>query len=99
MLDHLVAWQQRDIDTACKIWNNGLSQLQDYIADMGRLHLRYQTATWLRGLIPSPFMRPPMPRPRQIEIDTIYGLLENMGLSVIDKSDAAIDRSGRVVSA
>jgi len=99
MLDHLVAWQQRDIDTACKIWNNGLSQLQDYIADMGRLHVRYQTATWLRGLIPSPFMRPPMPRPRQIEIDTIYGLLENMGLSVIDKSDAAIDRSGRVVSA
>jgi 4-hydroxy-tetrahydrodipicolinate synthase len=98
MLDHLAAWEQRDIDRACRIWNNSLSQLQDYIAYMGRLHVRYQTATWLRGLIPNPFMRPPMPLPRQIEIDTIYGLLENVGLSVIDKSCAAINRSDKVLS-
>jgi 4-hydroxy-tetrahydrodipicolinate synthase len=61
--------------------------------------VRYQTATWLRGLIPSPFMRPPMPLPRQIEIDTIYGLLKNAGLSVIDKSEAVIDRPSKVLSA
>jgi 4-hydroxy-tetrahydrodipicolinate synthase len=99
MLDHLMAWERRDIDTACRIWDDGLVQLQEYVADMGRLHVRYQTATWLRGLIPCPFMRPPMPRPRQIEIDTIYGLLKNAGLSVIDKSEAVIDRPSKVHSA
>jgi dihydrodipicolinate synthase/N-acetylneuraminate lyase len=93
MLDHLEAWRRRDLDAACRIWNGGLVQLHEYVADMGRLHVRYQTATWLRGLIPNPFMRPPMPRPRQIEIDTIYELLKNLGLSVIDRTDAVIEKS------
>lgn len=84
MLDHLEAWDNKDIDRATQIWNGGLYQLQDYVADMGRLHIRYKTATWLRGLIPSPFMRPPMPKPRQEEIDTIYRLLKNLRLPVID---------------
>eukprot|EP01036_Dinobryon_divergens_P048699 gene48699-65307_t len=92
MLDHLDAWDQRDIDTACKVWNGGLVQLHEYIADMGRLHVRYKVATWLRGLIPNPFMRPPMPSPRQIEIDTIYDLLVKAGLSVIDKKDAVLGK-------
>jgi 4-hydroxy-tetrahydrodipicolinate synthase len=90
MLDHLEAWRIRDLDAACQIWEGGLSQLQDYVADMGRLHIRYKTATWLRGLIPSPFMRPPMPRPLQSEIDTLYALLKNAGVSVIEKSDAKL---------
>ena len=59
---------------------------------MGRLHVRYKVATWLRGLIPNPFMRPPMPDPRQIEIDTIYALLQAAGLSVIDKKDAVLGK-------
>ncbi len=84
MLDHLDAWDEKDIDKATRIWNGGLYQLQDYIADMGRLHVRYKAATWLRGLIPNPFMRPPMPKPRQEEIDTIYRLLTNLKLPVID---------------
>ena len=49
MLDHLEAWRNRDLNTACQIWDGGLSQLQDYVADMGRLHIRYKTAAWLRG--------------------------------------------------
>jgi len=65
-------------------------QLHEYIADMGRLHTRYQTAAWLRGLIPNPYMRPPMPLPRQVEIDTIYELLQKLGLSVIDKSETSL---------
>lgn len=92
MLNHLDAWDNRDIDTACKVWNGGLVQLHEYIADMGRLHVRYKVATWLRGLIPNPFMRPPMPSPRQIEIDTIYDLLQKAGLSVIDKKDAVLGK-------
>jgi len=90
MLAHLEAWDRRDIDAACKIWNGGLVQLHEYVADMGRLHVRYKVATWLRGLIPNPFMRPPMPAPKQIEIDTIYELLKGAGLSVIDRKDTSL---------
>ena len=84
MLDHLEAWDRKDIDKAREIWLGGLSQLHSYVADMGRLHIRYKTATWLCGLIPSPFMRAPMPKPQQHEIDTLYRLLKNVGLPVID---------------
>ena len=90
MLDHLDAWKRRDLEAACKIWDGGLVQLHEYIADMGRLHTRYKTAAWLRGLIPNPYMRPPMPLPRQVEIDTIYELLKKLGLSVIDKSETRL---------
>lgn len=89
MLDHLEAWKRRDFEAAYKIWNGGLVQLHEYVADMGRLHVRYKTAAWLRGLIPNPFMRPPMPQPRQVEIDRLYELLKAAGLSVIDKKEAS----------
>jgi len=87
MLDHLEAWDRRDLEAACAIWDDGLSDLHEYIADMGRLHIRYKTATWLRGLIPHPFMRAPMPKPKQEEIDTIYRLLTGLKLDVIDLKD------------
>ncbi len=90
MLDHLEAWDRGDVARATAIWNGGLAELQGYIADLGRLHIRYKTATWLRGLIPSPFMRPPMPKPRQEEIDTIYRLLKNLNLSVIDVKETRL---------
>jgi len=89
-VDHLDAWKRRDFEGASRIWTGGLVQLQEYIADMGRLHTRYKTAAWLRGLIPNPFMRPPMPLPRQIEIDTIFDLLQKLNLSVIDKSETKL---------
>lgn len=89
MLDHLEAWDDRNLERACHIWQQGgLCELHEYVADMGRLHVRYKVATWLRGLIPNPFMRPPMPAPKQIEIDTIYDLLQKAGLSVIDRKEA-----------
>lgn len=87
MLDHLEAWDRRDLEGACRVWDSGLVNLHEYIADMGRLHIRYKTAAWLRGLIPSPFMRSPMPKPKPEEIDTIYSLLKALNLSVIDRSD------------
>ena len=90
MLDHLEAWDNKDIDKAREIWDGGLSQLQEYVADMGRLHIRYKTAAWLRGLIPSPFMRAPMPKPQQVEIDTIYRLLQQLGLSVIELKETRL---------
>ena len=86
--DHLEAWDARDLDKA--LARSGMAvcaQLHEYVADMGRLHIRYKTATWLRGLIPNPFMRAPMPKPKQQEIDTLYRLLEHRGLPVIDTKE------------
>jgi dihydrodipicolinate synthase/N-acetylneuraminate lyase len=90
MLDHLDAWDAKDVERATTIWNGGLHQLHDYVADMGRLHIRYKTATWLRGLIPSPFMRAPMPKPKQEEIDTLYRLLTALELPVIDLKETRL---------
>jgi dihydrodipicolinate synthase/N-acetylneuraminate lyase len=84
MLDHLDAWDRNDVVAARSIWDGGLCALHEYVADMGRLHIRYKTATWLAGLIPNPFMRSPMPKPRQIEIDTLHQLLKQAGIAVID---------------
>jgi len=90
MLKHLQAWDAKDIDAARAIWDGGLSALHEYVADMGRLHIRYKTATWLRGLIPNPFMRPPMPKPKQEEIDTLYRLMKDLGLDVIEPREARL---------
>jgi 4-hydroxy-tetrahydrodipicolinate synthase len=90
MLDHLDAWDANDVVRAREIWNGGLHQLHDYVADMGRLHIRYKTATWLRGLIPNPFMREPMPKPLQKEVDTLYQLLIDLKLPVIDLKETRL---------
>jgi dihydrodipicolinate synthase/N-acetylneuraminate lyase len=90
MLDHLEAWDAKDIDKARRIWDGGLVQLHEYVADMGRLHIRYKTATWLRGLIPNPFMRSPMPKPKQAEIDALYRLLKALNFDVIEVKETKL---------
>jgi dihydrodipicolinate synthase/N-acetylneuraminate lyase len=90
MLEHLAAWDANDIERARRIWDGGLCDLHEYVADMGRLHIRYKTAAWLRGFIPNPFMRPPMPKPNQQEIDTIWRLLNRLGLSVIELKETKL---------
>jgi 4-hydroxy-tetrahydrodipicolinate synthase len=83
MLDHIEAWEHGDIAAARAVWDGGLAQLHEYIyAEWGRLHLRYKLAAWLRGLVDSPVMRPPMPQPRPIEIETITKLLQRAGIAV-----------------
>ncbi|MGW6401299.1 dihydrodipicolinate synthase family protein [Streptomyces sp. NPDC055134] len=85
MFEHIQAWNRGDLDAAQKIWNGGLAQLQEYVyADYSRLHIRYKIACWLRGLISSPDMRAPLPRPKQDEVHTLARLLTDTGLSVID---------------
>ncbi|MDC7789874.1 dihydrodipicolinate synthase family protein [Rhodoplanes sp. TEM] len=88
MMDHLDAWDRNDIVKAREIWDGGLSELHDYVADMGRLHIRYKTATWIAGLIPNPFMRAPMPKPSLVEIETLHRLLTRVGVPVIDLAEA-----------
>jgi 4-hydroxy-tetrahydrodipicolinate synthase len=94
MLDHIQAWRDGDIQRATEIWSNGLARLHEYVfSDFGRLHVRYKTATWLRGLIGSPVMRPPMPRARRDEVDRLAELLRACRLDVIDKD--VIDSAAR----
>lgn len=85
VLQHIAAWQRGDAAEATRIWRAGLSSLQEWMyADYSRLHIRYKLATWLRGLIPHPFMRPPMLAPSMTEITECAKLLEGAGLSVIE---------------
>ncbi|VCU69572.1 4-hydroxy-tetrahydrodipicolinate synthase [Pigmentiphaga humi] len=90
MLDHMEAWDEGNAEKAAKIWNGSLLQLQEAVSDRSRLHIRYKVATWLRGLIPTPYMRAPLPVPRQQEIDMLHAALQASGLSVIDKSETQL---------
>lgn len=84
MLEHIEAFERLDLREARKIWNGGLARLHEYVyAEPGRLHVRYKIATWLRGLIDSPLMRAPMPRPRAEEIATLARLMAAAGLEVL----------------
>jgi 4-hydroxy-tetrahydrodipicolinate synthase len=89
MIDHINAWKRNDITEASMIWESGLADLHEYVyADYSRLHVRYKAATWLRGLIPLPFMRPPVPGPRKEEVVTLRDLLNKAGLSTIPQADS-----------
>ncbi len=89
MIDHIQAWKRRDLEEACRIWRAGLVSLHEYVyGDYSRLHVRYKVATWLRGLIPLPFMRPPMPKPKREEISILRELLEKARLEVIPEGDS-----------
>jgi dihydrodipicolinate synthase/N-acetylneuraminate lyase len=84
MLEHIEAFQRNDLVAARKIWDSGMVRLHEYIySEPGRLHVRYKIAAWLRGLIDSPAMRPPMPKPRPEEIRTIAALLQATGIEVV----------------
>ena len=83
---------------ATEIWNGGLAQLHEYVfAEMSRLHVRYKAAAWLRGFLDNPLMRPPMPRPRRVEIESLYSLLRQLGVPVIERDE--IDRFTRRLEA
>jgi dihydrodipicolinate synthase/N-acetylneuraminate lyase len=92
IVDHLQAWQACNLEQACQIWfDGGLCSLQEYVySDGSRLHVRYKAACWLRGLIPEPFMRRPMPKPMVEEVHELRTLLRGAGYEVI--SDSAVKR-------
>jgi 4-hydroxy-tetrahydrodipicolinate synthase len=86
MMAHIAAWRRGDVEAATAIWSNGLAALQEYVfSEFSRLHVRYKAAAWLRGFIPSPVMRAPMPRPRRAEVDQLARLLAGAGLTTISK--------------
>lgn len=89
MLKHMQLSRDGNSKDALAIWDGGLASLQEWMySDMSRLHLRYKVACWLRGLVPHPYMRRPMPAPKREEIETLVQLMRGAGLTLID--DAAI---------
>ena len=95
MMEHILAWRRGDVKHATEIWNGGLAQLQAYVfSEASRLHPRYKAAAWIRGFIDNPLMRPPMPKPRREEIETLYALFRALDVSVRDRGDidAFLDR-------
>ncbi len=88
MIDHINALKRGDVKEALRIWKSGLEDLHEYIyTDYSRIHVRYKLATWLRGLIPLPFMRPPVPKPRKEEALTLRELVTKAGFSTVPDSD------------
>lgn len=89
MVEHLQAYNDGDREKTRRIMYDKLYHLHSYIyEESARLHLRYKIAAWLRGLTPHPFMRPPMPAPKEEEISTLYALLsEYSGVDTIDESE------------
>ena len=101
MMEHILSWRRGDVPRATEIWNGGLAQVHEYVfAEMSRLHIRYKAAAWIRGFIDNPLMRPPMPKPRREEIETLYSLLGALGVSRIERGqvDEFLDRLGAPVA-
>jgi dihydrodipicolinate synthase/N-acetylneuraminate lyase len=87
ILKHIDAFKKGEFSKAKEIWNSGLGELQDYVyLELGRLHVRYKLSTWLRGLIKSPLMRPPMPQPNEQETMELKELLSKAGYEGINRS-------------
>jgi len=87
MMEHIAAWKRGDVARAQEIWDGGLAALHEYVfSDFARLHIRYKIAAWLRGFIPNPLMRAPMPRPLAGEIEELYARLAAAGLSTIERA-------------
>ncbi|RMO67301.1 dihydrodipicolinate synthase family protein [Pseudomonas syringae group genomosp. 3] len=90
MLEHISLLKQGRNEEALALWDGGLAELQEWMySDMSRLHLRYKVASWLRGLVPHPYMRRPMPAPNQCEIDTLVKLLRGAKLELISDEKIA----------
>jgi dihydrodipicolinate synthase/N-acetylneuraminate lyase len=90
MLEHIEAFERNDLVAARKVWDSGMARLHEYVySEPSRLHVRYKVATWLRGLIASPKMRPPMPAPRPEEVRRLAELMRAAGIQVVHEAAAA----------
>lgn len=90
MLPYLEAWRTNDVVKAREILFSGFMDLHEYVLGTGgemRLHTAYKAATWLRGLIPDPFMRAPQRKLRPEEVRNLRDRLKAVGLDVISDKD------------
>lgn len=86
-VDLVYKWKTGDYEGALKVLHNGLLEFSQYIyEDYSRLHIRYKIAAWLTGVVNAPFMRPPQPTPRKLEVENVAKLLRSMGTAVISQN-------------
>lgn len=99
-IGHALAWDRQDLAEAARIFTEQIVPVRAAVyADHSRLHLRYKLAAWIRGNVPHPFMRPPMPRPRADEAEALYRVFEKTGLGVIprDEFDSVLARGDEIL--
>lgn len=90
----VAARDEQDIAKAERIWGDGLLALHRTVTnrDKGyRLHSSYKICTWLRGLIPDPFLRAPQRRLPLEEVIEFREAIKAAKLEVI--SDDAIRKA------
>jgi 4-hydroxy-tetrahydrodipicolinate synthase len=90
----VAARDDHDNATAERLWADGLLDLHQTVTnrDKGyRLHSAYKVTTWLRGLIPDPFLRPPQRRLPVAEVVELRDKVKAAHLEVI--SDDLIRRA------
>jgi 4-hydroxy-tetrahydrodipicolinate synthase len=95
MIDAIVAARDdKNLAKAEAIWADGLLDLHRLVSDSSRgyrLHSAYKVSTWLRGLIPSPFLRAPQRRLPINEVLELRDAIKKAHFDVI--ADAEIRRA------
>lgn len=83
---HRAAWAAGDMAAVKKIYTEQIMPVTKSVyEDTSRLHIRYKLATWIRGRVAHPFMRPPMPPPRHEEAVALYDVMDKAGLAAISR--------------
>ncbi len=76
-------------EDAKKIWiEGGLFNLHNMVGKShARLHTTFKVSAWLRGLYPTPYLRPPMIAPLKSELINLRKALIDAGLNVISDEE------------
>jgi dihydrodipicolinate synthase/N-acetylneuraminate lyase len=90
----VAARDEKNPAKAKAMWDDGLLELHRAVTDstLGyRLHAAYKLCTWLRGLIPSPFLRAPQ---RRLPIEQLVELRDKLKAAHLEViSDSAIKKA------
>ena len=90
----VAARDEKDMAKAERLWGDGLLALHRTVTNSEkgyRLHSAYKLCTWMRGLIPNPFLRAPQRRLPVAEVVELRDALKAAHYEVI--SDAAIRKA------
>jgi 4-hydroxy-tetrahydrodipicolinate synthase len=90
----VAARDEKDVAKAERLWADGLLSLHRTVTNSEkgyRLHSAYKLCTWMRGLIPSPFLRAPQRRLPVAEVVELRDALKAAHYEVI--SDSAMRKA------
>jgi dihydrodipicolinate synthase/N-acetylneuraminate lyase len=90
----VAARDEKDMAKAERLWSDGLLALHRTVSNSEkgyRLHSAYKLCTWMRGLIPSPFLRAPQ---RRLPVEQLVELRDALKAAHYDViSDAAMRKA------